>query len=294
MKTPTTTTKTQLAPEPMLIPTKRNLHFALDGERIADWYGGNRHLSHFLNTLSIFFPEGERFFIQSVRQFRRPDMPVELTAAVNAFIAQESLHGREHDAYNKLFFDYFPQARENEQIITRSLRRMQRRRSASAQLAATMALEHLTAIMADAVLSDARLTENMEPNYRALWQWHALEETEHKAVAFDVWVHTHGKTLLNYLQRCFGLVTATTIFCAFVTPFFLQALRSDGLITDGKGWRVFTRFMVGEIGFLRKLVLPWLAYLRPGFHPWRHNNRSQLTRLDAIAAMYAREKGAAA
>ena len=57
-----------------------------------------------------------------------------------------------------------------------------------ARLAATVALEHLTAILAAALL-DGRSGSlaGADPRVAELWRWHAVEETEHKSVAFDVY-----------------------------------------------------------------------------------------------------------
>jgi uncharacterized protein len=283
--TPFTTT----ASEPRVHPTpqKRDLHFSLDPTQIGTWNHASPHMSHFMNTLSLFFPVGERFFIQSVRAFAN-DLPRELKESVQAFIAQEALHGREHDHYNQVFFEHVPAARATESLATRLLRELQQKRPKQAHLAVTMALEHLTAIMAEGLLADPRLQQDMQENYRDLWLWHALEETEHKSVAFDVWLHAFGTGAFSYLRRCFALVTATTTFGVLVVPTFMRALARDGALTDWTGWRFFAGRMFGAVGFLRKLVIPWLSYFRPDFHPWDHDNRARLVALDALEEKHLR------
>jgi uncharacterized protein len=270
------------------LPQKRDLHFSLDPVQIGTWNHANPHLSHFMNTLSLFFPVGERFFIQSVRAYAHDDLPSELKEPVRAFIAQEALHGREHESYNQVFFDHVPYARNTERLANRLLRELQQKRPKQAHLAVTIALEHLTAIMAEGLLSDPRLHEAMQEDYRDLWLWHALEETEHKSVAFDVWAHAVGTGLFAYLHRSLALVSATTTFAVLVVPTFLRALARDAALTDWSGWRLFAAHMFGAVGFLRKLVFPWLSYFRPGFHPWDHDNRGRLVALDALAAKHLR------
>jgi uncharacterized protein len=275
------------------VPQKRDLHFALDPATIGTWNQDCAHLSHFMNTLSLFFPVGERFFIQSVRA-HATNLPTELVEPVRAFIAQEALHGREHDVYNQLFFEHVPAARTTEQRVAKLLREFQQRAPARSQLAVTMALEHLTAIMAEGLLSDPRLHEGMHADYRDLWLWHALEETEHKSVAFDVWLHAVGTGPIAYLRRCLALVNATNIFALLIVPTFLRALARDGALTDWKGWQHFAGQMFGRVGFLRKLVLPWWSYFKPSFHPWDHDNRARLADLDTLAKNHTRVRREAA
>jgi predicted metal-dependent hydrolase len=168
-------------------PTRRDIKFNLPAERIADWNRNSVHLSHFMNTMSIVFPVGERFFIQSVRNYRDQVTDPELQKAVTGFIGQEAMHGREHEDYNQALFARAPSAKKFEDHIARLLGWAQKKLPESAQLSATIALEHFTAIMADALLKNPEMLGDADPRFAALWRWHALEETEHKSVAFDVW-----------------------------------------------------------------------------------------------------------
>lgn len=272
-----------------MMPIRRDLQFRLPPERINDWNPkAGPHVAIFMNTLSLFFPVGERFFIQAVRQYRDRITDPELKKAVTAFIGQEALHGREHEAYNEAFFAKVPAARDMEAFVGRLLDFLQRHRSKSAQLSATIALEHFTAIMADGLLKDARLLDGADPAYAALWHWHALEETEHKAVAFDVWEAVMGKGPRAYAERTLGLVFATVIFWSLVTPFFLRAVHAEGRLGDLQGWRGWLSYNFGKVGFMRKLARPWADYFRPSFHPWDHDNRHFLERLDAIGQTFAK------
>jgi uncharacterized protein len=274
-------------------PRKRDLHFKLDASRIGDWNHGNAHLSHLMNSMSLFFPVGERFFIDSVRAYAA-DLPEDLRQPVREFIAQEALHGREHEHYNALFVERVPAARDAERRVAWLLRNFQKRAPKKAHLAATLALEHLTAIMAEGLLCDPHLHEGMEENYRDLWLWHALEKTEHKSVAFDVWNHVAGAGLLAYMRRCSALVHTTVMFALLATPTFLRAVAKEGALFHWTGWRLFASHMLGRVGFLRKLVLPWLSYFRPGFHPWDHDNRARLTLVDVLAQRHQRARRTAA
>ena len=267
-------------------PTRRDIHFKLPAERISDWHPGGPHVAHLVNTLSLFFPVGERFFIESVRNYRDRITDPELKKAVTAFIGQEAMHGREHDEYNKALFDAVPATVGMERFVANLLGWAQKNLPKSTQLSATIALEHFTAILADGILKDPRTLEDADPAFAALLRWHALEETEHKAVAFDVWRAVTRRGPREYLGRTSGQVFATLILWSITFPFHLRILAAQGKLTDMKGWRLFARHYFGEIGLLRKLVGPWFDYFRPDFHPWDHDNRQFLTQLEEFSGDY--------
>lgn len=274
-----------------VMPIRRDVHFDLPAERVHDWACGNQQFSQLMNAFSLVIPVGERFFIDAVRHYRDQVTDPELKKAATAFIGQEAMHGREHDEYNAKVFDYLPDAQRFEQRITALLKWFQTSTPPAMRLSGTIALEHLTAIMADGVLSDPRLEQGSDPAFSALWHWHALEETEHKAVAFDVWTQTQGTGPIAYLHRSFGLVLATTIFWAEIVPAWLRFLRKDGQLGNFSGWREFYRLAFGEVGFLRKMARPWLDYLRPSFHPWDHDNRHFLEGIEEWTAPHLRAAG---
>jgi predicted metal-dependent hydrolase len=274
-------------------PTRRDIKFNLPADRISDWNKNSAHLSHFMNTMSIVFPVGERFFIQSVRNYRDQITDPELQQAVTGFIGQEAMHGREHEEYNEALFARAPSAKKFEDHIARLLGWVQKNTPKSGQLSATIALEHFTAIMADTLLKHPEMLQDADPRYAALWRWHALEETEHKSVAFDVWESVMGRGPRAYVERTGGLVLATVIFWYKIFPTYVRILRDEGKLTDIKGWRTWFHYSLGEVGFLRKLAGPWADYFRPTFHPWDHDNRHFLKGMDAFVAKYSLEADAA-
>src|SRR4029077_2358080 len=113
--------------------------------------------------------------------------PAPLAEAVRAFYQQEGYHSREHVRYNEVVAAQGYPVAEMDARVGRLLRLVRRRAPKRRQLAATCALEHFTALMAHLFLSDARLLDGAHPAMAALWRWHAAEENEHKAVAFDVY-----------------------------------------------------------------------------------------------------------
>ncbi len=267
-----------------MMPTRRDLKFFLPADKISDWHGDGKAVSAFLNSLSMLFPVGERFFMDSVRNYRDEITDPELQKAVTAFIGQEAMHGREHEEYNDALFATSPSAARMERFVAALLGFGQKRLPKSTQLSITIALEHFTAIMADGLLKDPRILEKADSRFAKIWNWHALEETEHKAVAYDVWATVMGKSPLRYAERAGGLLGATAILWPVVGITYLNILREQGELTNSKGWRTLFRFTFGEIGYFRRMALNWAEYFKPGFHPWDQDNRHFLTQIDELVA----------
>lgn len=267
----------------VLLPTRRDIKFNLPAEKIACWHSeAGPIFTALLNTFSIVLPVGERFFIDAVRAHRQLISDPDLQKAVTAFIGQEAMHGREHEAYNAALFAQTSVAPRFEQLVSDIFVLLKKYLPESMWLSGTIALEHFTALLADSVLKEPRLFAGADPDFAAVWHWHALEETEHKAVAFDVWDTVKGRGLLAYSERSLGLVIATILFWGLIIPTFLLILRDEGKLTDIKGWRKFYRYTFGEIGALRIQLGNYLDYFRPNFHPWDHDNREYLKQIESL------------
>ncbi|MGH8506478.1 MAG: metal-dependent hydrolase [Stenotrophobium sp.] len=274
-------------PSSKAVPVRRDLKFNLPADRINDWHkAAGPVFTGFLNTFSTILPVGERFFINSVRNYRDQITDPELKKAVTGFIGQEAMHGREHEEYNEALFARSPAAVEFERRVSKLLHVGQKRLPQSMQLSITIALEHFTALLADSVLAEPRVSEGAEPHYAALWRWHALEETEHKAVAYDVYTTVMGRGPRAYAARSLGMAASTLLFWGLTLPAFVKVLRDENKLTDAGGWRKFFRYTLGDIGMLRRQLPAWADYFRPGFHPWDHDNRQFLQDIDALSAEY--------
>lgn len=244
----------------------RNMDFKFDAAKLPrDWYRDDAFLTALVEALSLAFPEGEQFFVRSVKryvsQIKDPTLQVEVTG----FIGQEATHGREHTAANELIIARGGAlARMAQGMFHGLLNFFRRTLTPRMQLAATAALEHFTAILAEQLLRTPVLRGDFHEEMRPLWLWHGLEETEHKAVAFTVFERTGG----TYLMRCSIMLLSSIIFVAAIAVgqmlLFLSrpyALRRPWLVLSGL-WRMW-----GYPGFFRLLVLPYLQYYRPGFTP---------------------------
>ena len=259
------------------LPIRRDVRFNLPADRIQDWHTpAGPIFTALLNTFSILLPIGERFFIDAVRAHRDLIEDPELQKAVTAFIGQEAMHGREHEDYNDALFARSPIAPKFEAFVLDIFGLIKKHTPAHFSLSATIALEHFTALLADSVLTTPELFEGAEDHYANIWRWHAFEETEHKAVAFDVWNNAMGKGAYAYTVRSLGLVAATIVFWAFVIPVFLTIVKGEGKLTDGKAWKKAWKYTFGEYGALRKQLGNYIDYFRPNFHPWDHDNRESM------------------
>lgn len=260
--------------KPSIRPRRMRLRF--DDSIPNDWCG-NVYLSRFFDALSITFPEGERFFVESVRAYKDQVEDPQLLAAINGFVTQESLHSREHQALNRWLATRGYPIDELENVV-KDLLGLGRRFSPAVQLGFTCSLEHCTAILGEHLLESPLLREQFHEQMRDLWMWHCVEETEHKGVAFDVFEQVSG----DYAIRSVTHVIATGFFLAFAFAATAELLRRDGRALDLKVWAGGMRALFGEGGHMRKLGPAWLTYFGPSFHPWQRDTREMITRFDAI------------
>ncbi|MBA52968.1 MAG: metal-dependent hydrolase [Pseudomonadales bacterium] len=265
----------------LIDPIRRNLKFGLPKDKALSWNPSGLHVAQFYNTLSIFFPAGERFFIQSVRNYRNEITDEKLKAQVSAFIGQEGFHTREHEEYNDALAQAGMPIEELDKLVVIVLDTVKKLPPA-AQLSVTVALEHLTAVLGDTLLRDDDLLEGADPHFAAIWQWHALEETEHKAVCFDAYEQVVGTGVSAYALRVFAFSMANIIFWSLYAPFYVRMLSRSGGLFNLKGWGKLANFVAGKPGVLRRIAPEWLDFFRPGFHPWMHDNKHYLERADAL------------
>ena len=241
----------------------RHPTFRLDEALSGDWNGGDPFRTAFFNALSLSFPSGERFFIDAVRAFEDEIDEPELREAIRGFIGQEAVHRRIHQTYNETFcrqrgYDLD----ELEAPFLEGVEWGRENVSPLGQLAVTVALEHLTATLAAAVLDDrAASLGGADPRVAEVWRWHAVEETEHRSVAFDVYSRVGGCP--KRLRKTLWPVTVSFLKDNF------RAARTM-LRRDGHGEVAFVRglwHLFGWPGFLRRLAPEWAGFLRRGFDP---------------------------
>lgn len=252
-------------------PTPRRMDFVFPDDIPTDWFGGDPFKSMVLSALSGTFPEGERFFVDSVRHYQRRLGPA-LAAQVSGFIGQEAHHGREHDAFNDFLQRKGLPMDDIGKFVHNGMNFLRRRLSPERQLAMTCALEHFTAILAEMALENPDFFAPMDERVKALWYWHAIEESEHKAVAFDVFQDQVG----SYWIRSSQMVINTLEFVFFTGYHTHQLFKARGIQRDwGMLRRGFREFLV-EPGWLRRMGKAYLAYYKPGFHPWQRDTTAAM------------------
>jgi predicted metal-dependent hydrolase len=244
----------------MAIPIPRDPDVDLTGVP-KHWLAGNAAATAISNGINMLFPAGERFFVRSVKRYYDALPEGELREQVRAFFKQEGKHASAHDDFNEVLREH---GFEVEQFLARYAaisRWIEDRLPGKLNLAGTAAAEHFTAILAEGAFTKGILDE-LDPRMQKLLAWHAAEEIEHKAVAFDVLEHVDD----SYLLRMAGLAYATTMLGMFWFWATTLLARQEKL-----GLRGF----FGELGKMRKrdpiirrvFVNGIKQYLRRDFHP---------------------------
>ncbi|WP_294325514.1 metal-dependent hydrolase [uncultured Sphingomonas sp.] len=260
--------------------TPRDVRFGRGGSYRRYWLNDDPIATAFYNALSVTFPKGEGFFIDSVRQFR-DDVPPRLAAEIRAFIKQEAIHTREHVAFNRHVADQRYDTSRLEARVDHELA-ITRGKPPIANLAATMALEHFTAILAHELVANPRHLAGGDQDAADLWRWHAIEEIEHKGVAYDTWLHaTRDWTRLKrWWVKTLVMLIVTAKFFRGRTVGMLDLLAQDGLTGARVKWRLFA-YAFGRPGMARKVMGMWLSFFLPGFHPWNHDDRELIGLVDS-------------
>lgn len=253
----------------------RRINFGHEKTEDRYWYGGSVFMTHFLNALHLIFPEGERFFIRTVKHYEKAITDPSLIDRVKGFIGQEVQHGSQHtkfyDTLRDQGFDVDSFIRwyrtiAYEDMIEPFLRGIVTPEAADrGALAVTAAMEHYTATLAEIVLKDPEFfLSEVADDMKHMLMWHAAEEIEHKAVAYDVY---EKSTNNSYPMRILGFAIATTSFYFFIASGWAWFFMND------KEWKwtqlpqdaVKVAPMLGKLGWgFLKLTIP---YLSPGFHP---------------------------
>jgi predicted metal-dependent hydrolase len=258
--------------------TVRNLRFDLE-HLPRHWHGGRKSVTSFFDSLSVFFPAGERFFVASVRAYQNDIKGDALRHEVRTFCAQEGIHSREHENYNdRLKREGYPVA-AMEKRVEATLKRLSENAPKELQLAVTCALEHFTALMGHLLLGNPKLMEGADPEMAAMWRWHAAEENEHKCLPYDVYKAIGGR----YGVRVAAMIGATAIFWAKVVGHQARMMRADGTLFSADEWGAVLKFLFIEPGGMFQLWGMYLQYFRPSFHP---NDVDSAPLLDAWRAEY--------
>jgi predicted metal-dependent hydrolase len=252
----------------------RNRQHDLAAALKGDWMRKDVFATAWFNAMSITFPLGEQFFINSVRHYRDRITDPKLSEEVRQFFSQEAVHLREHRLYNEMLCELRGYDLEKlEGPLRRRMGWVKKNVPAREQLAGTVAVEHLTAVLAEKALGDRGIFADAEPAMRDLWQWHSVEEMEHKAVAFDVYRAIGGT---EKMRR--AAMRRSTLFLTWdILHGVRHILKCDGKLWSAKVWFSGLRFLFGKQGVLRGTLAPYRAFFREDFHPWQEDTSDLIT-----------------
>lgn len=229
------------------------------------YYDNNPFFSHLLTAMSLLFPTGERFFMHAVRQVRDQISDADLQHDISAFIGQEAMHSHAHADFNRFAIKMGIDAQPIMDFEARKIEHLKQKLSAKQQLAIVCALEHFTAIIAQYLLENAKFQRGFHPDVARLWLWHALEENEHKAVAFDTYQAVFADDRVR--TRMMKLITLT--FLGRITQLTLKLLLNDRV--GRRQWRKNWEGVQHLREIIQALAPAYLDYYRTDFHPAQHD-----------------------
>ncbi len=260
--------------------TIRDRRFGRDQKPSRWWLNGDPVATAWHNALSATFPRGEAFFIESVKA-HRDGAPLKLAEEIRAFVKQEINHTREHVAFNRAATDAGYDIAKIDRKVEEMLA-MTKGRPAIINLAATMALEHYTAMMAQQFLANPAHFAGADQEAADMWRWHSIEEIEHKGVAYDTWLHAtrDWTTWRRWKLKSLMMVLVSTRFFKNRIVDTLDLLAQDGLTGAKWKWKL-AAYLLWKPGIVRKIFPQWLAYFLPGFHPWNHDDRALIGKYDS-------------
>jgi len=256
----------------------RRVDFDFTDVKSRHYAGGNIFLTHYINSMHIVFPEGEKFFIRSARAFmdQIKDDP-ELLDRVKKFIGQEGVHHKEHEKFwdildmmnlkPRRFAKFYSYTAYN--FMERGMRLLAGKKESLLALSVTTALEHFTALLGDGGLRSEPFKELPE-EVRMLMRWHAAEELEHKAVCFDLYEKVGG----DYNTRIAGMVLSTIFLWLYLMAGQMYFVAMDD---EKKWWQLpgqYATFLKGWLGTesMKNVRSMYLDYYKKDFHPDDHDN----------------------
>lgn len=230
-------------------------------------------------SLSLCFPAGEGWFINSIKNFENEISDPELLKNIKRFCGQETAHTAAHKIYNEMLknhgiindkgyctldiVDRKITSLKEKQKKSRNQRLVKRR-----MLALTVGAEHLIALFAEQALKNPAYLNAVETGICDLLRWHAAEEIEHKAVAFDVYKAVGGR----YSERVMVLLLFTFIIGVYTAKCCLILLKKNKFLFNLKAIAIFLRHNFYKPGIFTRAIPEYFSFFRLDFHPWNHDN----------------------
>ncbi|BAP13045.1 MAG: metal hydrolase [Alcanivorax borkumensis] len=246
----------------------RHINFSFPENMPKYFYAGNATATTFFAMLSGFFPPGERYFMESVRHFRNEVKDETLRAEISGFMGQEAIHGREHDRLNNILSEYGFDMQAPDRFVKIGLAILEKL-PPSTRLAATTFMEHFTALLAEQLLNDEQFVQQADPEMIKIWQWHALEELEHKSVAYDVYELIGN----SRIERAAAALASVVVLLPMLGVTWSWMLAKDGQLGNLKDNIKGLNVLLGRNGFVSRILSRLPEFVEPNFHPNQHNTK---------------------
>lgn len=240
-----------------------------------DFNNINRHFldndpacSHVWTAFQAYFPEGEQFFVDSVRDARKWVKDEALLREISAFIGQEAMHGKEHLEANAELKRQGINVNGWDARTRWARKRLNKLLSVKARLAGTAAVEHYTAVIAEHIMKSDKFHKLIvDPTIKNLIFWHAMEESEHRAVAFD----THKAVGGTYAQRAVAMTIVSIGIGPVVLAAMVSCMKQDGELLNARSWLKCADLYFGRTGVFRKMIPDLAKFYKRDFHPMQAN-----------------------
>ena len=216
---------------------------------------GDPGQSYMMIGLSLLLPYLEPYLIRTMKEAKKQISDAKLLDDLERFSAQEGQHYRQHIRLNEsIRLEGFERLPEFERDLSDDYKRFSKTRSLRFNLAYAEGFEALTT--ASARFSFERGGEsNLHPSVSTLFEWHLIEELEHRTVAFGVYDHVCG----GYFYRLVAGIYAQWHMASFIRRVARHMLEADPAAVERcggqAGLRACRRKAAPEI---RKSFLPKL------------------------------------
>lgn len=235
------------------------------------WCANDPAMTHYFTGLSTLFPEGESYFVRSVRVLREhAKLNEALDKEISAFIGQEAMHSKEHHAFHISAQQHGLNPESLEKVTGIVLKGLEKVFSKKWNLLVTVGLEHYTAVLVVSMMET--VNEYMtDKTIRDLWLWHSVEETEHKAVAFDLYEYLYGNGLNAYLPRVTIFTLSLILITGLSTIYQIVLMKRDKQLSNLKTWQNFFNFAAKQY---KTFIPKFFEYYRYDFHPNQTNEKN--------------------
>ncbi|MAA76189.1 MAG: metal-dependent hydrolase [Salinisphaeraceae bacterium] len=250
------------------IVPRKGLDFHLREDDIPKyWFANDPFKTRFVDAMSLLFPEGEKFFIQCVRDYKDQVTDPKLLEEIRDFTFQEGQHSMVHIEFNNRVARQGVAVPEIMAYQKKFMAAIRRRLPKQYTLGMTAAAEHMTALMAHYFLGNPETFDDADERIRAIYFWHAIEEIEHKAVAFDVFQKVAKG---GYFVRSLAMLHLTVDFPFHTFMIMRHMLKVDGFSREErlKLWLNGLVWLYGPNGIYGKMLVHYLRWYKPGYHPW--------------------------